>query len=46
MKLSLRKIDKSMVNHYPIMRVLVTTKYFVGNPFYNGAEEIMEAYNL
>lgn len=28
----------------PAMRVVVTTKNFVGNPFYNGSEEIIETY--
>ena len=28
----------------PAMRVVVTTKNFVGNPFNNGAEEIIETY--
>lgn len=28
----------------PAMRVVVTTKNFVGNPFYNDAEEIIETY--
>ncbi|MCH5239799.1 MAG: hypothetical protein J1F38_06220 [Muribaculaceae bacterium] len=28
----------------PAMRVVVTTKNYVGNPFNNGAEEIFETY--
>ena len=28
----------------PAMRIVVTTKNYVGNPFYNGAEEIIETY--
>lgn len=28
----------------PSMRLVVTTKNFVGNPFNNGAEEIIETY--
>ena len=28
----------------PAMKVVVNTKNFVGNPFYNGGEEIIETY--